>query len=159
MSADRIALSGRIRAELTDLEGVVERARREFDKACRSGDDEWLDAVALNLHTFYAGAEGIFEEIAREVDGSVPGGPEWHRSLLTQMAAEMPGLRTPVIGRATRDCLDEYRSFRHIVRNVYTFNSRPARVRELAIGLRTCYDTLIEDVFAFCSFLESTDAD
>jgi hypothetical protein len=159
VSADRIVLSGRIRSELADLERVVGRGLREFDKAQQSGDDEWLDAVALNLHNYYAGAEGIFEEIAREVDGAIPAGPEWHRSLLWQMAAELPGLRPPVIGRATRDCLDEYRSFRHVVRNVYTFNLRPARVRELILGLRSCYDVLTEDMIAFCSFLEISDAD
>jgi hypothetical protein len=159
VSADRIVLSSRIRAELADLERVVERARRGFDKASASGDDEWLDAVALNLHAFYAGVEWIFEEIAREVDSAIPAGPEWRRSLLRQMAAELPGLRPPVIGRATRDCLDEYRSFRHVVRNVYTFNLRPARVRDLTIGLRPCYDALMEDVTAFCSFLENSDAD
>jgi len=95
VSADRIVLSSRIRAELADLERVVERARRGFDKASASGDDEWLDAVALNLHAFYAGVEWIFEEIAREVDSAIPAGPEWRRSLLRQMAAELPGLRPP----------------------------------------------------------------
>ncbi len=56
-----------------------------------------LDGVALNLHGFYAGVERIFEEIAREIDGSLPAGPEWHRDLLLQMSAEVAGTRPPVI--------------------------------------------------------------
>jgi len=133
MSADQIALIGRLDAELIELERVLTRAERLMAKARAQGDEDYLDGVALNLHGFYAGAERIFEEIAREIDGSVPTGPEWHRDLLMQMSAELRGTRPPVIGRNTRDCLDNYRGFRHVVRNVYILvgnglsaNSRPS---------------------------------
>jgi hypothetical protein len=159
MSADRIALAGRVHAEMLDLERVVARATRMWTKARERGDEDYLDGVALNLHGFYAGAEHIFREIAHDVDGAVPAGPEWHRELLIQMAAELPSLRPPVITRATRDCLDEYRNFRHVVRNVYTFNLRPSRLAELVGGLRACYETLSHDIADFAEFLESQDAE
>ncbi len=159
MSADRITLAGRIRAEMLDLERIVARATRMLTKARERGDEDYLDGVALNLHGFYAGAEHIFREIARDVDGAVPPGSEWHRELLVQMTAELPSLRPPVISRATRDCLDEYRNFRHIVRNVYTFNLRPSRLAELVDGLRVCYEALAHDIADFAEFLESQDAE
>ncbi|PKO23685.1 MAG: hypothetical protein CVU38_02825 [Chloroflexi bacterium HGW-Chloroflexi-1] len=154
MSADQIALIGRLDAELIELERVLARAERLMAKARAQGDEDYLDGAALNLHSFYAGAERIFEEIAREIDGSVPTGPEWHRDLLMQMSAELRGTRPPVIGRNTRDCLDNYRGFRHVVRNVYTFNLRPSRLQELADEARPCYSALVEDMTRFYDFLE-----
>jgi len=157
MSADRVALSGRIRAELNDLARVVERGTRLFDKAQKSSDQDWLDGVALNLHGFYAGVESIFEEIATELDGGVPAGADWHRQLLVQMAVDLPSLRPAVITLSTRACLDEYRSFRHVVRNVYTFNLRPSRLQELVEELPVCLTSLKHDLTAFCHFLELPD--
>lgn len=154
MTADRIALSGRIQTEMSDLARVVARCARIFRKAQESGDTDWLDGVALNLHAFYAGIESIFEELARDLDDALPSGPEWHRSLLMQMAADLPGIRPPIIGRTTRDCLDAYRGFRHVVRNVYTFNLRPARLRELVEELPACYAALAQDIAAISVFLE-----
>jgi hypothetical protein len=139
MRGDEAALAGRVRTEIQELMWVVERVEQLLAKANERQDDDYLDGVALNLHGFYAGVERIFVDIAREVDGAVPSGPEWHRDLLIQMSAELIGTRPPVIGRPTRLCLEEYRGFRHVVRNVYAFYLRPARVQELATELRSCY--------------------
>jgi len=53
-------LANRIRQELDELERVVNRIREGWDRARRSNDDFYLDAVALNLHGFYSGLERIF---------------------------------------------------------------------------------------------------
>lgn len=150
-----MALATRLRAELVDLERVTRRVEHLWSKA--GTDDDYLDGVALNLHGFYAGVERIFEQIAREIDGALPDGPEWHRALLMQMSAEVSSTRPPVISRTTRNCLDEYRGFRHVVRNVYTFNLRPTRLKELATELPVCYKALVQDVMSFCNFLDRLD--
>ncbi|MFQ5904716.1 MAG: hypothetical protein ACE5JO_13605 [Candidatus Binatia bacterium] len=147
-------LAGRIRQALADLERVVRRAEELMEKARRTGDDGYLDGVALNLHGFYMGVERIFEDIAREVDEGTPTGPDWHQSLLLQMSAEIAGIRRPVIGQETRYCLDEYRGFRHVARNVYTFSLHAARLQELTTGLRACYEAVISDLSTFADFLE-----
>ena len=108
-----LALAGRIKTELKELEPVLERAETLSQKARRSGDDDYLDGAALNVHGFYVGVEHILEEIARGFDGSAPTGPRWHQDLPIQMSAEIPGLRPPVLTRETRLALDEYRGFRH----------------------------------------------
>ncbi len=151
------ALIGRVRRALSDLERVVDRAEELVEKASRTGDSGYLDGAALNLHSFSAGVERIFEDIAREMEEEIPGGPNWHQGLLLQMSADIAGIRPPVIGQETRDCLEEYRGFRHVVRNVYTFNLRPARVRELAGGLRACHAAVVGDVNAFIDFLTGLD--
>ena len=151
------ALSGRLREYLAEVEIVSTRARTLADKALASGDDGYWDGVALNLHGFYSGIERIFEDIARSFDSSIPDGADWHSSLLLQMSAEAPGRRPAVISRSTRYCLDEYRGFRHIVRNVYAFNFRPSRLQELVNNLPECFNATREDLLRFAAFLESLD--
>jgi hypothetical protein len=54
-----LALSRRIRAELVELERLVERTQEGWRRAQRASDDYYLDGVALNLHGFYAGLERL----------------------------------------------------------------------------------------------------
>jgi hypothetical protein len=135
------AVIGRIHKELGDLDRLVSRAQDLEALATRTGQLEVLDGVALNLHAFYASVERIFESVARDVDGGLPSGPEWHRELLVQMSASLPGDREPVIGDVTAACLDDYRGFRHVVRNAYTFKlagRARAAAGARAAGLRPC---------------------
>ena len=120
-----------------------------------SGDDGYRDGVALNLHSFYSGAERIFEDIARTIDRNLPSEPDWHIGILVQMSVEVSELRPPVISSDVRYALDEYRGFRHVVRNVYAFNFRPSRLKELVDGLPVCFTSLRQDLLVFAAFLES----
>jgi len=65
-------LAQRIREELKEHSQVTERVQEGWRRAQRFQDDYYLDGVALNLHSFYAGIERLFEMIAETVDGSVP---------------------------------------------------------------------------------------
>jgi len=155
--SEYLALAGRITESVDELHRVVDRADHLCKKAVQTGDDDYWDGVALNLHGFYVGVEHIFEDIARIFDGSLPGGGDWHRDLLVQMSAEISDLRPPVIKRLTRHCLDEYRGFRHVVRNVYTFNLRPSRLHELVATLPLCFEAICDDLAAFVDFLKQID--
>jgi hypothetical protein len=149
------ALAVRIRQELVDLRRCVDRALALMTKASARGDLDYLDGVALNLHAFYTGVEHVLEAVAREVDGSVPGGPEWHRDLLLQLSGEIAGVRPAVLSEATRRRLDAYRGFRHVVRNVYGYNLDPDRVRQLAGELPACYDAVLADLDRLAAFLDA----
>ena len=65
-------LARRIRAELAELERIVKRSLEGWQRAQRTGDDYYLDSVALNLHGVYAGLERIFELIAGILDQTRP---------------------------------------------------------------------------------------
>lgn len=151
------ALAARIQEYTAELDRVVERAVSFSQKAAKTGDDAYWDAIALNLHSYYSGVERIFEDVARTVEGDLPAGPDWHQRLLFQMSADIQGVRPSVIGRETRASLDEYRAFRHVVRNVYAFNFRPERLQELVAGLRDCFDAVRHDLAAFSEFLKKLD--
>jgi len=62
-----LKLSERIQSEVVDLESVIDRIKVGWQRSKRSGDDYYLDSVALNLHGFYSGLERIFELIASSV--------------------------------------------------------------------------------------------
>jgi len=155
MSQKAISLAVRIRAELTDISQVVERTQRLLTKAIERNDEDYYDGVALNLHSFYTATERILEEIAREIDGAIPTGPEWHRDLLLQMSAEFPKVRPSVLQQTSRRCLDEYRGLRHVIRNVYTFDLKPTRLQELVSMMPECHTSLVKDLTDFCAFLEA----
>lgn len=150
-------LVAQIEEELADIERVVLRTERLTEKALRTGDDGYWDAVALNLHGVYTSAEKIFEAIARATGEGVPQSSDWHKALLLQMSGEIKDVRPAVIRRQTRYCLNEYLGFRHIVRNVYTTNLRPARLQELVDELAECHDRFVQDINRFITFLNQLD--
>lgn len=155
MNSSYAALIGRIQETLADLERVVNRTLFLMEKAQKTGDDGFLDGVALNLHGFYAGVERIFKDIAHTMDGSLPEGSDWHQNLLLQMTAEIPSIRPPVLSKPTKDMLDDYRGFRHVIRNIYTFNIKPTRLLELTNSLMICFKSFSNDLTVFIAFLEN----
>ncbi len=147
-------IAGRIRQELTELEIVLARINEGWQRARRADDDYYLDSVALNLHGFYSGLERIFTLIAETIDGSLPRGENWHLILLQQMMDELPGVRPAVISTKVGQRLNEYRGFRHIVRNVYTHHFDPAKVQKLVQSASDLFAQLKAELLAFAAFLE-----
>ncbi len=144
----------RIHSELDEIPIVLARMKVGWEQARRSNDDLYLDSVALNLHGFYLGAERIFSHIAELIDGGVPQGEHWHLRLLDQMVAEIPRKRPPVISKDVATKLDEYRRFRHIVRNVYTHVFDPVKIEKLVTDAFPLFEQLKAELIAFIGFLE-----
>jgi hypothetical protein len=149
-----LQIAFRIRAEIEELSRVLERAQEGGRRALQTLDDFYWDSVALNLHGFYAGLERLFEIIAAGIDGNVPQGANWHQALLEQMATEMPSVRPAVISVTTQQALDEYRGFRHVVRNVYTFRFDPVRVQHLIQNVPEVFLQIRAELLAFADSLE-----
>jgi hypothetical protein len=147
-------LAQRIRVELVELENVVRRIETGWERVQRSHDDYYLDGVALNIHGFYSGLERTFELIAAYVDGTKPTGENWHQALLQQMTKEHPGIRPAVISETTLALLDEYRGFRHVVRNVYTFKFDPSKIKNLVINISPSFKQVQTELLAFADFLD-----
>ena len=138
------------------MERVVQRALRAWPQAQSASDvqEVYLDSVALNLHSFYSGLERVFELVARHVDRVLPSGDTWHRDLLQQMTHDLTDVRPAVIGRDSALSLDEFRRFRHLVRNVYTINLVPERIAGLMSALPALWPELQAELLAFADFLE-----
>lgn len=148
------SLASRIRRDLDELERVLGRAHKAWQKCKHSDDDYYLDSVALNLHGLYSGVERVLERIAATIDGAKPTGENWHQVLLQQMIREMPGVRPAVISEVLGEQLEEYRGFRHVVRNVYVFNFDPAKLESLILSANPMFSKLKEELLAFAQFLD-----
>lgn len=152
-----IELIERIQGELEDLNRVIDRSEKSWQKAQSSSSEQdvYLDSVALNLHSFYSGLERLFELIARHVDSSVPDGSTWHQDLLYQMSRDVPNIRPAVISHSSRQSLGEFRRFRHLVRNVYATNLVPDKITGLMSTLPVLWPILKAELTAFCNFLQA----
>ena len=154
MSSGLDRLSERIRGELVELKQVLHRVEEGWQRVEQSGDEYYLDGIALNLHGFYNGLERIFERIATVVDGSLPQAENWHQMLLKQMAGEIMGIRPAVISEQTYHQLDEFRGFRHVVRNVYTFKFDQIKLGNLVAKAAPLLKQVETELLAFAEFLE-----
>jgi hypothetical protein len=71
------------------------------------------------------------------------------------MAMEIPSVRPAVISEMTLNLLEEYLRFRHLVRNVYSFNLLPEKVQSLVERTPKALDLITQDLSTFVSlFLE-----
>jgi len=145
----------RIRGEVSDLDRLVQKALRVWSRVQKPGNEQdiYLDSIALNLHGFYSGIERLFELIARHVDQRLPAGEMWHRDLLQQMAEEITNVRPAVISPERIASLDHLRRFRHLVRNVYTFNLSPDKLKSLIADLPGLWLRVQAELLAFADFL------
>lgn len=144
----------RIHQELGEIPRVLARMNEGWELFRRSNNDHFIDGVALNLHSFYLGIERILTHIAETIDGNLPRGENWHLLLLQQMMTEVPRVRPAVISTETGMKLDEYRRFRHVVRNVYTYNLDPVKVGKLVSSAPEHFARIKAELLAFATFLE-----
>jgi len=156
MNAKLAHVANRIRSELAELEEVVRRVEEGWKRAESSGDAYYLDGVALNLHGLYSGLERIFEVIALNVDGRKPEGENWHQELLRQMSTEILEMRPAVISESCYEALNEYRGFRHVVRNIYTYIFDRVKMRKLVEKAPGLFNQVRAELLAFADFLEET---
>lgn len=142
---------------MPDLDRLIGRVRHAWKGARRSTDqqDVYLDSVALNLHGFYSGVERLFELIARHIDRNreLATGESWHQNLLQQMKEDIQQTRPAIISDESASVLDELRRFRHLVRNIYTFNLIPERIEPLVSSLPESWSRLRAELLAFADFL------
>ncbi len=64
-----------------------------------------------------------------------------------------PNIRPAVLSKETIIVLDEYLRFRHVVRNVYTFEFDAERLDHLVKNLRLAFDLVRAELVAFADFL------
>ena len=155
MAGKGAVLASRILNELAALGPIVGRVERAWKAAAANNDEFYYDSVALNIHSFYSGIERVLEKIAYAVEGSLPQGVNWHQELLDQMALEIPNVRPAVISSKTREQLDPYRGFRHVVRNVYTYHISPNKMKPLAKGIRPVFKQVEKELAAFSRFIQT----
>ena len=158
MSQQNTELRQQLAKELENIEQVIQRTQDAWQLFGKSSNHLFLDTVALNLHSFYNGVEKNFQETAKALDETLPQGPGWHQALLQQMAVEKSGIRPAVISQSSREALEEYRAFRHIVRNIYPFRLDVTRIQPLVEEAPNVFFQVRSDLLEFATFLSGADA-
>ena len=146
-------LARRLRAEIEDeLDGLAALAS-EFADRPRTDDSYAMRARGSILHDFYSAIERVFTHIARELNGGIPQGEQWHRQLLDDMRLDIPEVRPAVIDGPLAKALGEYLGFRHLFRNVYGSVLDVDRITPLEDGLPETLATFERQVRAFLSWM------
>ena len=149
-------VASRIKSELQTIEELVLKVQYTWSQIDKLSNhhEVFIDSVALNLHGFYSGFEKLFELIANHIDRQSPEGEYWHRELLHRMAQELSGVRPAVISSNSAEKLDEFRRFRHIVRNVYATHLDPEKIRPMVNTLPEFFPKVKAELLSFSEFLE-----
>lgn len=150
-----LALGERIALEIADIERTQQAILRHWQRmhTATIDQDAYINSVALNLHSFYSGLERIFELVVIQLDGGALGGTDWHAELIRQITLDLPEVRPAVIQRETAMRLDEYRKFRHRIRNIYATNLDPERMQFLITELHTLWPQIHQELNKFRTFL------
>lgn len=150
-----------INREIIELDQLVDVCMKRYARRAElfgaGAEDILADSLATCLHSFYTGLERLFEVIVREVDGARSHPAEWHRELLMAVSVDRPGLRPAVLSERAFQRLDEYRSFRHLFRHLYTHHIDPGRIFGLMEVLGEAWSAVREDLVRFLAYLEPND--
>lgn len=156
MKVKPLIIKEKIRNELERIKKTVDKVERGFKVVKKKVKDAdfYLDSVVFNLHSFYSGVEQIFEIVAKDVDEEVPSGSRWHKDLLDQMSVALPEIRPALISNGTKQELIEFLTFRHLVRDIYTFEIKPEKLERLVKMFPETFEHLMKDINDFLIFLE-----
>ena len=145
----------RLRAELrSDHAAIRERLDRlDGVDLSATATDASLALAAWELHHTYGAIESILERCTRAMEGQMPSGPDWHRSLLEGAALSIPGVRGPFLSRELVDGLHELLAFRHFVRHAYTVRLSATRLAELRGRIQQLRPKLDDDLDSLDAWL------
>jgi len=144
----------RLRAEIRfDREALARRVEELRNLKLSARDPAGRAQAAVALHHAYGSVEALMERIAREIDGSLPAGSDWHRALLHAMGLDVEAVRPALFSRASVRTLQEILGFRHFFRHAYAVELDVARLQELSRRLCRSAPDILAEIDAFDGFL------
>lgn len=149
------ALKSRLLAEIAALEPIISGLAEALDRAGEQPDQFATRALASYVEDFYSGIERICERVAVTLDGGLPTGEQWHRTLLYQMGQPRAD-RPPLFSQNLLSDTDEFRRFRHRLRHIYGYELEAARVITLAQKTTLLFQEIRGAVLVFGDWLENS---
>lgn len=153
-------MNGRVElliADIADDLKSIDRMKAEYDAFV--ADVDWESpsvyekaTVGYYLHNFYNACESIFRSVARAFENQIDSAA-WHASVLKRMKLDIPSVRPPVISEELYRLLDDFRAFRHVFRNAYSFELDWAKERLVAEKLPSAVAKVKAEVAAFYAAL------
>ena len=102
--------------------------------------------AAVALHHAYCAVESILVRVARQLEGAIPEGADWHQSLLHSAALELPGVRPAILSRQTVDELRPLLGFRHFFRHGYAVALDPLRLAAMSKEAQALAPRLLDEL-------------
>lgn len=139
----------KVEFELDQIDKLLNRYDDLINKSRKEEiDTVELAALASIIHSFYNGIENILLLIAKNIDGIVPGGSNWHKDLLTQMGRET-GSRKKVVSEELKIELFKYLAFRHFYRHSYSFNLEWKEMKDLVDSIQIVKNNFEQEIKKF----------
>lgn len=132
---------------------IIRKREKSLPALSTEAYEAYIDSIAHNLENFYLAVEEIFKMICVATEEGLPEGERWHSILLKNMTKEIKGVRPSVVTMETYEMMDDYRKFRHLARNIYTFNIVPDKVLTLAKGISKTFKSFESDLKGFVKFI------
>jgi hypothetical protein len=146
---DELEKLRRLKEEFANVEEKLERPEDKVPFFDRAG-------IGYYLHCFYNGCENIFRSVARFFENDLD--PQtWHSDLLKRMKLSIEGFRPAVIDEELFHLLNDFRMFRHVFRQAYTFDLNWQKELLLARKFNPTYILLDKQVRNFLHALEDID--
>jgi len=108
-------------------------------------------ALGLFLHSFYNGIENILKFIIKDENGKLPSGIKWHKELLDLCFIEING-KSRLFNENVKTILDDYLSFRHFIRNTYSYKLNWERMENLVLKIEENWNLIKTEIL---NYLES----
>lgn len=141
----------KVELEIAQIDHLFSTYQSVFEKAGHESPD-YIEVAALGvfLHSFYNGIENIFKQISVEIDGAIPEGDAWHRTL-NNLMAQSTEQRPAVISEDLRNQLIPYLGFRHVFRHAYSFELEWYKMSDLILKAESTWGNLKSELEAFFS--------
>jgi len=107
-----------------------------------------IAALGLFLHSFYNGIENILKFIVKEEHGKLPSGIKWHKELLDLCFIEING-KSRLFREKVKTILDDYLSFRHLIRNTYSYKLNWDRMEKLVLELEENWNIIKTEILNY----------
>jgi len=143
-------------ARIAQLEQIFRSVRAKLSLEPEQVQAYDRGAIGYLLHNFYNGCENIFRRIAAFFENDI-GADSWHADLLRRMRLQIDGYRPAVIDDELYRLLEDFRGFRNVFRNAYSFELDWERERLVAKRLERTASLLRVQVTAFLARLDEID--
>jgi hypothetical protein len=154
------AVLQRLRAEIgadrrTFSRHVEELRAVSLGPNAESGD---LARAAIALHHAYGAIESILSRVCRELERTLPTGPDWHQALLDSMALDLQGVRPAILSQKSLVPLRRLLGFRHFFRHAYAVSLDGEQLATLRNDAEAALSALEPDLDRLDDFLRELTA-
>jgi hypothetical protein len=137
----------------------IEKLKQEYDYFVKlignKEPDTYQKAViGFYLHNFYNACENIFISIAKVFENQVDEA-SWHKDMLKRMKLAIEDIRPPVISEDLYFLLDDFRSFRHVFRHIYSSELDWEKEKIVADKFDNTVEKFKQEINSFIDFLRT----